>query len=214
MRNLGPTSNSLSRLSQEEWEELWRRLRLYTWKRFRWLNDRTGEDLDAIAHQAIVDTWTGKRRWPPLNRLTGLENDKVTLFVFLCETVRSLVSHVWEREKVRISFDDAPSSYSLNDREFIEKLLGITYEKNAFYAAPHKVEALADYDGLTRLVLRIVEDDAPLISIVHLWCSDPDLKPSQIAVSLKLTMPEMQAAQKRLRRLLLNWKRSNEQKRR
>src|ERR1051325_7298453 len=169
MRNLSPRSKSLPSLTEAEWEEIWRRLRLYTWKRFRWLNDRTGQDLDEIAHQAMVDTWTGKRRWPPIDRLTGLENNKVTLFVFLCETVRSLVSHVWEREKARVSFDETSSSDSLKDREFIEKVLGATYERNAFYATPDEVEALADYSKLTRRMLELVEGDEELLSIVRLW---------------------------------------------
>jgi hypothetical protein len=160
----------------------------------------------------MVDTWTGKRRWPPIDRLTGLENNKVTLFVFLCETVRSLVSHVWEREKARVSFDETSSSDSLNDREFIEKVLGATYERNAFYATPDEVEALADYSKLTRRMLELVEGDEELLSIVRLWRSDPDLKPSEVAAALKLTMPVMQAAQKRLRRRLRNWKESNDKR--
>jgi hypothetical protein len=209
MRNPGPKSNSPPAISDAEWEELWRRVRQHAWKRFYWLHDRIGEDLDAIVHQAFVDTWTGKRRWPPVDRATGETKDHVSLYLFLCETVRSLVSHVWEREKRRISFD-APANDLLHDREFIEKLLAS--ETNSLFAPPPNVEASVDYNRLTEVMLGLLEDDQ-LKSIVRLWRADPDLKPSEIAAVLKLTMPQMQAAQKRLRRFLRDWKENNERER-
>jgi len=213
MKNVSPMSNSPPTLTQAEWEELWRKLRLHTWKRFRWLHEQTGEDLDAIAQQAMVDTLTGRRRWPPVDRLTGRENNNVPLFAFLCETVRSLISHAWEREKARISFD-ARTADSINDQEFIEKLFGRAYERNSFYVTPHKIEELVDYNKLTQVILKLVEDDRELVSIIRLWSSDPDLKPSEIAATLKLTMRQMRAAQKRLYRRLRDWKRRNEQQNR
>ncbi len=92
------THKSLDQITDEEWMAIWRRLRLYAIHNYGWTQSTVGVglDLEAIVQEAILDTLTGVRRWPPVDK-QGTPKDE-PLF-FLCQTVRSKVSHATEREK-------------------------------------------------------------------------------------------------------------------
>jgi hypothetical protein len=193
MKNLSRKEDSkdpLHSISEQQWTELWHKLRLHAWKRYRWLHDVTGEDLDEIAHQAIMDTITGTRRWPPPDDGSG-ESKDVPLFPFLCGVVRSIVSHNWERAKNKISLDNLPSNFNA---EVLGELRQTT--------ASSRIENVTDYKQLTDKMLELVSFDKEVFRIVELLRTYPDMRPREIAEELGFTMPQMRAAQKRLRRLL------------
>lgn len=194
----------LASVTREQWVEVWAKLRLHTWKRYKWFHDRFGEDLDEIAHQAILDTMRGTRRWPPIDARNGEVRGDISLFSFLCEVVRSNVSHIWDREKRKVSID---SSNSTNDSEefeqkFIDNLLNATAKKYPHLVNRDDVESIVIYNRITEQMLELVAEDAEVHQIMKLWREEPDMKPSEIAVKLGFDMPKVRAAQKRLRRLL------------
>lgn len=194
--NSSPHEDPLTHVTEEQWADAWIKLRLHTWKKYRWLHDKTGEDLDDIAHQAIVDTWSGKRRWPPIDRLTRLPKKDISLLYFLCETVRSIVSHRWAKTKTTLPSDNLDSI--TNGPQF-EKAFA---HPTSLVLKPGDIEEAEQYKRLTDRMLDIVEDDNEVFQIVKLLRVYPDLRPREIAKILSITMPQMRAAQKRLRRLL------------
>lgn len=194
--NPRPRKDPLRQVTEEQWAEAWIKLRLHTWKKYRWLHDITGEDLDDIAHQAIIDTWSGKRRWPPIDHVTGLLRHDVTLLFFLSEVVRSIVSHRWEKTKTTLPFDDF---FSTTNGPQLENALT---QPTSLVVRPVDVQKQLEYKRLTDRMLNLVEDDKEVFQIVKLLRVYPDLRPREIAEMLSMTMPQMRAAQKRLRRLL------------
>lgn len=199
MKNLFRKEDSkdpLHSITEQQWTELWHKLRLHAWKRYRWFHDLTGEDLDEIAHQAITDTLTGKRRWPPVDDDSRQSAEPVGLYPFLCGVVRSIVSHNWERAKNKISLDSTRKySEGLDlDRQ--------TTARNQLVGRAGEIDNITDYKQLTDKMLELVSFDKEVFRIVELLRADPDLRPREIATELGFTMPQMRAAQKRLRRLL------------
>lgn len=204
MKNLSPRTDALTFISEEEWIVLWLRLRLHTWRRHYWLSEKFGWDLDSIAHQAIVDTMSGKRCWPPINHKTGKARNDVSLFSFLCQTVRSIVSHRWRKEKRKLTIEvpDPGCNPDYSDSQAGEKLLQETSFTYPQLVRPDRTESDALYRLLTTEMCALVVGDTEVLKVLQLWREDPTLKPREIAEKLELTMPQMRAAQKRLRRLL------------
>ena len=160
-------------LTDAEWNEMWLKLRYYTWNKYRWLNEKTGKDLDEIVSQALVDTFSGTRNCPP----------GINLFLFLCRTVESIVSHTWAREKRVLRLDEFRSGVVSPDLYLI-------------------IDTDEDYQRLTNKMIELVSYDTELVGIIRLWRSDPDLKPRDLAKQLGLSMAQIYAAKKRLRRAL------------
>lgn len=197
MQNPRPRKDSSDPISEAQWADAWVKLRLHTWKKYRWLYDLTGDDLDDIAHQAIIDTWNGQRLWPPVDRVTGLPKHDVSLLCFLCETVRSIVSHRWEKTKATIPLDSFFNSTGQGPQ--FERAIA---HRSALVFRPTDIEEVDEYKHLTEKMLNLVSNDEEVLRVVKMWRAYPDLKPREIAEALLLTMPQMRAAQKRLRRLL------------
>jgi DNA-directed RNA polymerase specialized sigma24 family protein len=183
-------------ISDAQWREMSTKLRLHTWKKYGWLSKLTGIDLDDIAQQAIVDTFTGKRRWPPIDPTTGIEKLDVSLFYFLCQTVRSIVSHNANGPRP-IDFDriDSPGDGPPYEAAYAGSF-------PPFLVRPADIERAAEYNDLTDKMLELISADEDLSRIIKLWRACPDLKPREIAEELHITMPELHAARKRLRRRL------------
>jgi DNA-directed RNA polymerase specialized sigma24 family protein len=196
MQNPRRRKGSSDPISEAQFAEAWAKLRLHTWKKYRWLHDLTGDDLDDIAHQALIDTWSGRRRWPPVDKVTGLPKNDVSLLCFLCETVRSIVSHRWEKTKATIPLDGFNST--ARGPQF-ERAIA---HRPALVIRPTDIEEADEYKHLTEKMLDLVSNDEEVFRVVKMWRAYPDLKPREIAEALLLTMPQMRAAQKRLRRLL------------
>jgi hypothetical protein len=91
-------------LTEDELWDLYARLRYFTHKRYGWLQQRVsgGVDLDALIQDAILDVITGMRKSPP----------HVPLFILLCQTIRSKASHLWEKEKGRLSIEGWQKTHS------------------------------------------------------------------------------------------------------
>lgn len=178
-------------ITEKEWAQLLQKLRLHTWRRYRSLSEWLGLDLDDVVHQALVDTLSGKRRWP---------REEVDLFHFLCEVVRSLVSHRLEQEKRNVPLESI-GQRAADDSELasVEAMIGGSIGE---YLRYESIYNRLVYDSLIERMRELVKDDQELIDIVGLWSTDPSLKPSEIARELGVSIGEIRNAQKRLRRRL------------
>jgi DNA-directed RNA polymerase specialized sigma24 family protein len=182
----------LEAITEEQWAEIWQRLRLHAWRRYKYIHQKLGLDLDDVVQQAIVDTLQGARRWP---------SEKVDIFSFLCGVVKSIISHQLEQEKRKLSIDSGETDSSISNAEMIS-LEAIVNGSIGEYL---KYEAMFNrvvYDELTSKMYEMVKGDKGMAQIVQLWSKDPSLKPSDIAEELGLSMEELRNVQKRLRRKL------------
>jgi hypothetical protein len=204
MKRASLQEGPLASITEEQWAEVWLKLRLHVWKRYYWLHKRLGENLDDIAHQSILDTMNGKRRWPPIDPGTTEVRRDIGLLSFLCEVARSKVSHIWAREKKRVSIDSYDSTDDSEEfnTNFIDHLLNESAKKFPHLLRPDDTEAVVIYNRVSAKMLDLVSSDPLVLRIVTLWREEPDLKPKDLATRLRLTMSEVRAAQKRLRRLV------------
>lgn len=190
MRSLSPRAREFQDLSDEELRDLYKRLRLFTYKHYGWLrhNLTEGSDLDSLIQDAIADVFTGVRGAPP----------DLSLFTFLCQTIRSKASHLWEKEKKLHYVKEMPEIQSAATLE--QLLSGLSTENSYSSQMSGGSDRQAMYNQLCEQILALVQDDSLLTSIVQLWIETPDLKPQEIADELSVPVRTLQKAQKRLRR--------------
>lgn len=194
-------SELLSSMTEEQWLDLYNRLRLFTYKRYYWLRNHTSLDVEDIIHEAIMDTYEGKRRWPP----------EVNLVVFLCGVISSKVSHLWERERKKLSLESFSENTSVQgpqledspNKEF-EALLKESATEYLNLLSRKNLDDQLLYQEVTNKMLNLVSHDEKLTKIVQLWLEEPDIKPRQIAEKMGLTSKQIYQVQKRLRKYLEN----------
>jgi DNA-directed RNA polymerase specialized sigma24 family protein len=185
-------SGGLESISENQWAHILQKLRLHAWRRYRSLSDKLGLDLDDVVHQALVDTLEGKRHWP---------KERVSLFYFLCEVVRSIINHRLTQKKRIIPLESMESRGSVDDSDVasIEAMVGGSIGE---YLRYESIYNRLVYDRLIEQMYELVKGDRVLINIVRLWSTEPSLKPSELAEALGLSIDEIRNAQKRLRRKL------------
>ena len=188
-----PTSGPLASLTDEDWHVLRCQLLIHVYKRYWWFYLRTGRSLEGLVNEAMLAMISGRRRYPPIDKKTGLERQDVTHLAFLCETVRSLVSR------------RLPNAISVEDLDRWAPLLDPQAQSYLF--TPAHLEESVGYKQIVTAMLELVHDDELLRRIVLLWSENPDLKPREIAELLELPMDRMRAAQNRLRRRLAQFRR-------
>src|ERR1043165_6643337 len=178
------TKEVFPHFSKEIWEELWKRLRYFTYSHYQWLPSKVGGgiDLDDLIQDAIVDAVTGKRKWPPC----------VKPITFLCQVIRSKVSHMLEKENLRLKSLEETSTPALK-----------AYTDSPYLIQAEDIQEQISYKELCNKIRELVSEDNLLIKIVELWISDPNLKPSEITHILGISIEETRNAQKRLSRKLL-----------
>jgi hypothetical protein len=92
----------LSQVTNEEWARAYAGLKLYVNLRLNYVQ-RFGLSIEDIAHDAILHTLQGKRRWPVIDPETGEAKREIDFLTFLCGVARSLASHGIEKEKRMVS---------------------------------------------------------------------------------------------------------------
>lgn len=164
----------LDRYTEEDWEDIWNRLKLFTYKYFR----GRGLDLDGLIQEAIKDVIAGKRRWP-------LGVDFVTL---LCQVIRSKASHLSEKERRFRPIEDVPA-------------LRLQAPKETLYSTYREREdrQLA-YSQLCSKIKEMIHGDELLCRMVNIWLEEPELKPREMAHRLGVTIEKIRSGQKRLSR--------------
>jgi hypothetical protein len=178
----------LSGLSEPELLDLWKRLRLFTFKKYGPLSKHIrGLNLDQIILDAIEDTFFGLRRWPPIDA-SGKKKD-ISLLTFLCQTIRSKVSHTIEQEKRKIVIEH-------EDDDLQPGALGKCVNWIANKETTSDQQAI--YNQLARQLIISVRGDPLLKQIVILWVENPDLKPKDMAEKLGLSGKAFRNAQRRL----------------
>jgi len=194
MERPAPLSAALEAITDEQWILVWLQLRVWIRHNYYWFYLRTHRDLDGIVSQAIIDTMSGKRRYPPIDKKTGLERKEVELFDFLSWTVRSLISAQLAAANKLSQLDDTLQVPELAD------------SRKSYLLKQVNVENTVSYKDLIVAMRELVKDDPTLDQMVQIWAVEPELKPREMAKVLGLTMNQMRAAQRRLRRRLARLK--------
>ena len=165
----------LDRYTEEDWDEVWKRLRRFAYKNF----GGRGLDLDGLIQDAIKDVIIGKRHWP----------QGVAFVTLLCQIVRSKASHLSKREELFKSIEDVPS---LRLQAPMESL---------FLAQREREDRQLAYSQLCRKIEEMICEDELLCRMVNMWLEEPELKPREIANRLGVTIETIRNGQKRLSRL-------------
>ena len=203
-------SELLSSMAEEELVDLYNRLRLFTYKRYYWLRDRPNLDLEGIIQEAIIDTLQGNRRWPPAGKDT-VEVKQISLFVFLCNVIRSKVSHACEREKRQVSLESIQENTSLPEPQ-PEDSTDRVHEALLHESANDYLNLVSREDPhrqllrkeVTAKMLDLVSHDATLTQILRLWLEEPDLRPRQIVERTGLPVKQVYRTLKRLQKHLVS----------
>lgn len=159
---------ALEGLNPTEWENLWKKLRFYTYKNFGSRVNGRVNLLDEVILEAIEDTFFGNRRLPP----------HVDLTAFLCETIRSKIGHFLEKEKRGISIEEfkgSPQEIHLT-RSFGNSKLNPQRAERAAEAYQ-----IVEYGELCSQIREAARPDPSLLQLAELLCAVPDLKPREIA---------------------------------
>jgi hypothetical protein len=179
-----------ARMTEAEWKDLYKRARLYSYMNYGWLQSKIGGlVLEDVIIDAIEDIYFGTRQWPVLDKQG--RDKKVSLCVFVCQTIRSKVSHILEKEKRRGYQDEGPEA---EQSEFLAELM----RAQTIYGPDQRVA----YQELCERLLDSVSDDPFLTRIVRRYIETPDLEPRDLAKQMKLPVTEIRNALKRLSRRL------------
>lgn len=192
MKALSPLSQEyIAHMTDDEWKDLYKRLRLFAYKKYGSLQMRVGGlELESVILDAIEDTFFGIRRWPVVDADGKIKN--ISLCFFLCQTIRSKISHILEQEKIKASIDNEDSeNHSL-------RLISKTPLRSV--QANESSDELAIYNELGQQLLEAVHQDELLTKIVKIYLDTPDLQPREVAEHLGLSVEEIQNARKRLDR--------------
>jgi DNA-directed RNA polymerase specialized sigma24 family protein len=166
-----------------EWEDLWKRLKRFTYGYYWWLPTKgRGLDLDEIIQGAIGDAIEGKRKWP-----AGVE-----LVTFLCQIIRSNVSHLLEKESRIVSIEEVSTSR-------LTTPTSVSPASQQEYADQQHV-----YQKLCNEIRELVRDDPLLSRMVNMWLENPEMKPRDMACEMGVPIEEIRNAQKRLSRRASN----------
>ena len=194
MERPAPPSAALEAITDEQWELVWLQLRVWIRKNCYWFYLRTHCDLDGIVSRAIFDTISGKRRYPPTDKETGLEQKDGEMFDFLCCTIQSLMSVQLAAANKLNQLDD-----TIQVHEVVDSL-------KSYLLNQVNVENTASYKDLIMAMRELVKEDPTLDQMVQVWAVKPELKPREMSKALGLNMNQMRAAQRRLRRRLARLK--------
>lgn len=179
-----------ARMTEAEWRDLYKRARVYAYMNYGWLQSKIGGFvLEDVIIEAIEDTYFGTRQWPVMDK-QGQEK-KVSLCVFVCQTIRSKVSHILDREKRKIYLDESPEA---EQSEFLAELMRAQTIRGPDQAVI--------YQQLCERLLDSVRDDPFLARILRRLIETPDLEPRDLAKQMKLPVTEIRNALKRLSRRL------------
>jgi len=186
----------LSRLTEEEWIDIWKRLRLFTYRNYRWITLRSGLDLDEVILDAIEDVYFGKRHLIP----------NISIVVFLCAVIRSKISHIWERERKKVSIDRLREEEMDSERfssEVFDTIFDTLLEgQSSLRFQRVESDQQTVYNELVTRILETIQGDLVLTRIVQLLIETPDLRPKDIAQELSLSQEEVRKARRRLKRRL------------
>jgi DNA-directed RNA polymerase specialized sigma24 family protein len=157
---------ALDDLTEAGWGSLWKRLRFFTYKNFAH-KVKGRVNLDELILEAIEDTYIGKRRLPL----------DVNLTAFLCETIRSKVSHNLRKEKSKVSIEE------LKADEYL-KSFASPFQKAAEGRRTDEGYQRVVYRELCERIQKAARPDRYLIQLAELLFVTPDLKPREIAVQM------------------------------
>lgn len=184
------TQNHLSQMTEAEWNDLYKRIRLYSYKTYGWLQTKvSGLDLETVMQESIEDVYFGVRHWPVVDE-HGTEKN-ISLCAFLCQTIRSKVSHILEEGKRKVSLDGNPDDGRL-------EFTSIAYLLKVRTAQDCEHQAI--YNQLASKLLQAVRQDTRLTEITKLLIEIPDLQPRDIAQRMGLSIEEVRNALRRLGR--------------
>ena len=173
----------LSAYTAADWEDLWKRLRRFTHAYYWWLPSKgRGLDLDDFIQDAVSDAIEGKRTWPA----------EVELVTFLCQVIRSNVSHLLEKESRVVSIEEVSAS------RLTTPASGSPASRQEHADRQHA------HQRLCNKIRELVREDPLLVEMVGMWLENPEIKPRNMANELRVPIEEIRNAQKRLMRRASN----------
>ena len=170
-------SRCLKDISDEEWLEIWKKLRTFIRKKYWYLEKRLGLDLDDIVQQAILDTLDGRRTWPPADK-------EVEIVPFLCEVIRSIVSNNFAKAENNVLTWPSDHSSILEDRNRDDHQPQLPDEQAITKEFIEKVHETVGDEFLMKVFEKLILGS----------------KPKEIAEDLEVNIVDVRNAQKRLRR--------------
>jgi CRP-like cAMP-binding protein len=211
-----PTEQQLSSLSEVQWEDLFKRLLMFTHKRYGWLKELSGWDLQDIVQQAIIDTLDGKWRWPPKDSQTAVAQN-LSLFLFLCNVIRNDVSHLreMERRKSRKEVHELDlhlerpllEESEVSDKDLLERRAAFLSNQNSEsnelenLPGPNNGFASAEATSVARVLYPLAEGEQELIDLIDAVAIFGCRKREDLADLLAVSPQEITKRQKRLRSL-------------
>jgi hypothetical protein len=181
-----PPQQLLSSLSEEEWVDLYNRLRLFTYVRY----GRLGLDLEEVVHRSIVDTLLGNKRLPSVSWQSGESDPKLSLFLSLCFVIRSNVAHQWEFErrgaKTHTQELDLDMEQLLLDEPGGSQNLG---KRRAALLGNQGSKSKAHRNDIKEKIQEALADNQEVAIVVNLWANG--YSPKEIASQTGLSLPKI-----------------------
>jgi hypothetical protein len=196
-----PLEHLLSSLSEEEWLDLYNRLRFFTYKRYGLL----GLDLRQVLHQSILEALQGNRPLPQVDSQTGESDLKLNLFLSLCLVIRSNVAHQLEferRSKAHNQELDLDMEQLLLDEPGKSQDLG---KRRAVFLGNRDSKSKARGNDFKEKIEETLSDNQEVATVVDLWrhgCS-----PKEIASETGFSLPQIFRLLKQFQKKLIRLQR-------
>jgi hypothetical protein len=166
--------SELESLTPAEWEELYLRLRYFTYKYYAHLA-KPGTILEDLIHDSIIDSCSADRVRP----------QGVSILNFICGVIRSNTSHYFEKESRRARLNSCRQS-----------------AKSSFSQSMSEFEKRIDLSSTMKRVEEQIKDDDELKIIHQSMIDDPETRLDEIAHSHNLSIHKVKNARKRYIRLV------------
>lgn len=192
-------AQDLKSATEETALEIINKAMFYANKRFKWVEQKIpGVDLRDIVHESYIDVLQGVRSGP----------SELPVVVLVCNTVKSKVSHLWDKERRRLVQKELQEGdYDDHANTQVELITDQLREAQRYMVqTAGRSDEQMIYNELCKIILEKVGDDKTLAGIVELYFTDPDMKPQDIAKKLCLTPKDVYQALRRLRRRLQDLK--------
>src|SRR5436853_2204810 len=114
-------ADQLNAMTDTDWEFLYKKLLLYTYKEYGWFRHQSQIHLEDIVQQAILLTIEGRRVYRPVDQTKSSQESQRSLFIFLCGVIQSLISHAQQKKTISLDISKSESDRPLADAEDVKQ---------------------------------------------------------------------------------------------
>jgi hypothetical protein len=170
------TESELTKLSEEEWNELYLRLWYFSVKHYsKAFFDKS--QLKEFVHQSIVDYGEGKRNHPP----------NVPIFNLLCGIIRSNISHYFAKQGVRTQYKNKVES---------------EFSTHNLFDSGKRIQNKIEASETVREIEIKISNDKELIMIHQAMLKDSEVKSNEISEDTDIPIDIVKNAKRRYFRLV------------